>query len=563
MEAHFVRMEKMDRDLLRRTSEQVLAAVNSLGRQQNVANLREWDLHGFAAPHANITKYGSYAFSTTIRSRSAAQTVYIGSPRVQQKKLNPKQQAIVKNLPTTLEKVHAYLKKAPFIKVERRMGANDIYSPRCDLYFSHHARDNIRIPLMWCRSLFEPDSAGSPLLRLVYIPEWPDQHRQILVFPEIGITYVLGSDYFGEAKKGFLRMAMWFAKQQGMLGVHAGTKIVHARDAGGTIRRLVMLIFGLSGTGKTTHTCHHHDLNQPGENVWICQDDFPILQRDGSLLGTERGFFIKTDSLTPESQPVLWRAACQPHALFENVLVDFHGKVDFLDETLSANGRGIVLWEDMDEFKADSIDSPPAEEIDGVVFAINTRRHDVVPIASRLTLPQLAAFFALGESVRTAADDPTKVGESVRVVGTDPFIVGDEAEHVNRFYEILQAIGPEKVHGYLLNTGGSGELYQGEGAQRRLAQKVKRVEIVEMAGVIRNILRGTVEWEKEPYFSTEIPSKMADADVGHLDPSRFYDAETRDRLATKLRQERIEYLEAMQGLHPDILKAVKSNGKTS
>ena len=58
----------MDRDLLRRTSEQVLAAVNALGRQQNVANLREWDLHGFAAPHANITKYGSYAFSTTIRS---------------------------------------------------------------------------------------------------------------------------------------------------------------------------------------------------------------------------------------------------------------------------------------------------------------------------------------------------------------------------------------------------------------------------------------------------------------------------------------------------------------
>jgi phosphoenolpyruvate carboxykinase (ATP) len=92
------------------------------------------------------------------------------------------------------------------------------------------------------------------------VPEWQEKDRQILVFPEIGVTYVLGSDYYGEAKKGFLRMAMWAAKQQDMLGVHAGTKMIKAKDNNGRLRRYSMLLFGFSATGKTTHACHNHGL---------------------------------------------------------------------------------------------------------------------------------------------------------------------------------------------------------------------------------------------------------------------------------------------------------------
>jgi phosphoenolpyruvate carboxykinase (ATP) len=243
--------------------------------------------------------------------------------------------------------------------------------------------------------------------------------------------------------------------------------------------------------------------------------------------------------------------------VFENVMVDFDGRVDFLDETLSANGRGIVQWSDMGRFKSETVNTPPLDELDGIIFAINTRRHDVVPIVSRLSIPQLAAYFALGESIRTAADDPTKVGESVRVVGTDPFIVGDLADHVNRFHGLLRGLDPAKVQGYLLNTGGSGERFEGKGNARRRVQAATRVEIPEMATIIRNIARGTLEWQTEPRFGTRVPKKVPGIDLGRLAPEKFYSEDEIDTLVKKLRRERIEYLEAMEGLAPEIVEAVK------
>ena len=42
---------------------------------------------------------------------------------------------------------------------------------------------------------------------------------------------------------------------------------------------------------------HDHHLDKDGEGVAICQDDIVFMNSDGSCLGTEKGFFIKTDGL--------------------------------------------------------------------------------------------------------------------------------------------------------------------------------------------------------------------------------------------------------------------------
>ena len=82
----------------------------------------------------------------------------------------------------------------------------------------------------------------------------------------------------------------------------------------------------------------------------------------------------------------------------------------------------------------------------------------VLPFISKLTPEQAAATFMLGESVETSAGDPTRAGESVRVVGTNPFLLGSPSDEGNWVYDFVSS-NQDKVHCYLLNTGGVGEIF--------------------------------------------------------------------------------------------------------
>jgi phosphoenolpyruvate carboxykinase (ATP) len=89
----------------------------------------------------------------------------------------------------------------------------------------------------------------------------------------------------GEDKKGFLRQSMWTADQQGMLGLHAGTKIVTARNPEDKLKTFGVFLFGLTATGKSTWSCHQLGLDHKrGEKTWVTQDDIVFLRNDGSAL---------------------------------------------------------------------------------------------------------------------------------------------------------------------------------------------------------------------------------------------------------------------------------------
>ena len=60
---------------------------------------------------------------------------------------------------------------------------------------------------------------------------------------------MLNSDYFGESKKGGLRMWNNIVYDRGGLSLHAGCKVIPVNGKPTTV-----LIVGLSGTGKTTTT---------------------------------------------------------------------------------------------------------------------------------------------------------------------------------------------------------------------------------------------------------------------------------------------------------------------
>jgi len=542
---------------IERINAEVSQAVEELRGLPNVSYPSAAEIRGRAEAFGLETKYNNYVFASTVKNRSAGMTVYVGGPGMTETQLTAKRKEILNGLPETLKSVHAYMRKVPFVCVERTMGENKEFTPQCRLFVSDYRRESIRLAHMVSQTLFDKAGTPGPQFEIVYIPEWQEKDRQMLVFPEIGVTYILGSDYYGEAKKGFLRLAMWNAKLSGMLGLHAGTKMIRARGTDGKLRRLGMLIFGLTATGKTTHSCHNHDLNQEGEGVEIVQDDVVFWHRDGSALGSERGFYIKTEGLNPEIQPLLFHAATQRDAILENVTVDYNGNIEFDDDTLTGNGRGIIQRDDLGAYRADTVNLPPIDEIDGLIVAFIVRRNNVVPIACKLTPDQAAAAFMLGESIESTGSDPRRAGESVREVGTNPFIIGDEAEEGNLFYDFVK-MHPEKIQCFMLNTGGVGEVIERNlDGTKKVKQKVSRVQIPEMASIIRGIARGTIQWADDPNWDTQTPSFVEGCDYSRFDLDKFYTQDQIEYLVGELRLERREYIEKFPGLDKSIYDAVE------
>jgi phosphoenolpyruvate carboxykinase (ATP) len=267
-----------------------------------------------------------------------------------------------------------------------------------------------------------------------------------------------------------------------------------------------------------------------------------LLSRDGRAFGTEDGFYIKTEGLEP-SQTVLWGAATHPTAAYENIAVGDGGKVDFLDTSLTSNGRGVVLR----RFIKGSGDGIDLEKANKIVFI--TRRNDVVPVCARLTSEQAAAYFMLGESIETSAGDPTKAGQAKREVGTNPFIVGPEAEEGNRVLQILRE-NPD-MHAYILNTGSIGAKAGSAG---------DKITIKISTEIMKQIAKEGIRWEKDPDWGYEVPKDVPGIDLARYDPRRHYSAEEYAALVDKLRAERREWLTKFPGLDPVIPRAVEKAG---
>src|SRR3989337_3947307 len=128
--------------------EAVKRIVNYLSGSQNVINSTDWTIRRSAERFASFTKYGNVAVHSTVKHRSAKITVYVGSDAVRLKTLNPQQTEIMNNLFNTLALVEEYIKRAPFVRINRMMGNNDEFSPNCNFFVSIQRPEMIRLASM-------------------------------------------------------------------------------------------------------------------------------------------------------------------------------------------------------------------------------------------------------------------------------------------------------------------------------------------------------------------------------------------------------------------------------
>jgi phosphoenolpyruvate carboxykinase (ATP) len=477
---------------------------------------------------ARRTKYGNLNVQTEVLARSKRSTYLVtDEPDGQNQSLSTDEGAKWADLQDE------YIAQQEMVQIDGYIGNDEEFRTPARLFVE---AANANIAGMQQQLYFgPPEDDFEPELTVIYTPNlkaegFPDD-RLIMVDLEQGVTRVFNSDYFGESKKGGLRMWNKLVYDRGGLPLHAGCKIIPT-DSGDK----VCLTVGLSGTGKTTTTFTRQNGSLP------VQDDFVAWMPDGRVYVTENGCFAKTYGLNPEDEPTIYGAVTQPHSYLENV--SQHGdEVDFYDESYTQNGRAT--------FPFGVIESAADREIEDAHFLLVLNKNDnVIPAVAKLEGPQAAAFFMLGETKGTAAGGAEEAGKALRVPGTNPFFPMPHDLQGNRFLELLEE-QPLKV--YLMNTGHVGGDDDDEGS--------KKVRIKHSSAIVKGIAEGTIEWERDPDFGYLIASSVPGIDDDEvLHPRRLYERTGRldeyEAHVARLKAERAEFLTQFPSLSDEIRSAV-------
>jgi phosphoenolpyruvate carboxykinase (ATP) len=134
---------------------------------------------------------------------------------------------------------------------------------------------------------------------------------------------ILGTEYAGEMKKGVFTIMNYLMPKRGVLSMHcSATADRHSGKSS--------LLFGLSGTGKTT-------LSADPKRMLIGDDEH--CWSDHGVFNIEGGCYAKTINLAPASEPDIFQAL-HFGAVLENVVLEDDREPDFNDSSYTENTRG-------------------------------------------------------------------------------------------------------------------------------------------------------------------------------------------------------------------------------
>jgi phosphoenolpyruvate carboxykinase (ATP) len=480
-----------------------------------------------AMPECRTTEFGNANVQTRVLSRSAGSTFVVDRPS-SGKVMTRKQFEQVAGLQDD------YLERNDMLQVDGWIGNDPELRTRARLRMEKRYAN---IAGMQQKLYFPRDDGREPEVQVIYTPGleapgFPDE-RIIAVDLDHNVTRILNSDYFGESKKGGLRMWNSIVFEKGGLALHAGLKVVPTAEGD-----KVFMIIGLSGTGKTTTTFTIQNGSRP------IQDDFVGLMPGGRAYGTENGCFAKTFSLDAEFEPSIYGAVTKPTAYLENVFQDESGRVNFFEQSYTQNGRAVFEMSDLMAFE-DARNVGPVDYL-----LILNRNENIIPAVAKLTQEQAAAYFMLGETTGTSAGGAAEEGKFLRVPGTNPFFPLPHGLQGNRLLDLLAT---HPIETYLLNTGRVG----GKDGDERS----KKVKIPHTSACVKGIAERTISFEEDPDFrylvATDVPG-FDDREL--LRPALLYERQGRTDeyrdIVERLRLARVAHLQKFSELSEDIIKAV-------
>jgi len=308
---------------------------------------------------------------------------------------------------------------------------------------------------------------------------------------ERGLVLIAGTGYAGEIKKSVFTYLNYWMPQRGVFPMHC---------AATTGENGTSLLFGLSGTGKTT-------LSADPERRLIGDDEHGW--GDEGVFNFEGGCYAKTIHLSPTGEPLIWDAI-RFGAVLENVVVDpLTRKANFDDDRITENTRAAY----------------PIEHIPGAeptqrgghakhIFFLTCDAFGVLPPISKLTPAQVQYHFLSGYTAKVAGTE-AGVKEPTATFSTcfaAPFLPLPPTRYAQMLHEKM---AKHQAQVWLVNTGWTGGPF---GVGRRIPLVYTRLMVKAALGGLLD----SVPVDVDPVFGLhvlrscpDVPQETDDA-TAHL-----------------------------------------------
>ncbi|MDM9630420.1 phosphoenolpyruvate carboxykinase (ATP) [Robiginitalea aurantiaca] len=338
---------------------------------------------------------------------------------------------------------------------------------------------------------------------------------------------ILGTQYAGEMKKGIFGVMNYLMPLEGVLPMHCSANVGAEGD--------VSLLFGLSGTGKTTLSADpKRKLIGDDEHCWTDEGTFNI----------EGGCYAKAIDLSAESEPDIFNAI-RFGTVLENVVYDKSTRsVDYSDTSITQNTRASYPIHHIENVQIPCVAGHPKN----IIF-LTCDAFGVLPPVSKLTPEQASYHFISGYTAKVAG---TEMGVTEpQATFSACFGAAFMMWHPNKYAELLaDKMKQHSVNAWLINTGWTGG---GHGVGSRIKLKYTRAMI---DAIHRGDFDG-VSYTKDAEFGFDIPQSCPEVPAEVLNPkSTWTDKNSYDTTKAKLIglfKENFKKFEA--GVNSEILKA--------
>jgi phosphoenolpyruvate carboxykinase (ATP) len=305
---------------------------------------------------------------------------------------------------------------------------------------------------------------------------------------ERNLGIIGGTQYGGEEKKFFFYLMNYLLPLRGGFPMHCSANVGPAGD--------VSVIFGLSGTGKTT-------LSADPERRLIGDDEHGW--DDRGVFNFEGGCYAKLIRLSPEKEPLIWEAVNRPGSIMENVALD-GDEPDFDDPTVE-NTRGVYPLDALDNIEPSGMAGHP----NTVVF-LTFDASGTLPPVSVLEENQALYWFLAGYTAKVAGTERglgAKPEPTFSACFGAPFLPWHPRKYVELMRDYLRRYQPLVV---LMNTGSIGGPY-GEGGARPPIDATRKMLHGAQSGVLRQ-----VDLHPHPEYGVLVPSSCPGVPPDLLDP---------------------------------------------